>query len=145
MSDDPWFVDTNVFVYAFDSDSSAKQATALQLLNDYARNIILSTQVLGEFYTSVTRKLRKPLSVERAMAALDELYAFPVRSVNAQLVRSAARRSQVSRLSYWDALIVESALEAGASVLLTEDLQHGQTFAGLRVVNPFRQHPAAGG
>ena len=51
----------------------------------------------------------------------------------------AARGSMSSRLSYWDALIVESALQAGAVMLLTEDLQHGQTFAGLRVVNPFRE------
>ena len=145
MNGDPWFVDTNVFVYAFDISASAKQDTALRLLNDHARKIILSTQVLGEFYTSVTRKLQTPLSAERTMDALDELRGFPVRSVHAQLVLSAVRRSQVSRLSYWDALIIESALEAGAEVLLTEDLQHGQTFAGMRVVNPFLQHPAAAG
>ena len=138
MNGDPWFVDTNVFVYAWDSNASAKQATAIRLINDHARKIILSTQVLGEFYISVTRKLQRPLSAERAMDALDELRSFPVRSVHAQLVLSAVRRSQVSRLSYWDALIVESALEAGAGVLLTEDLQHVQTFGGLRVVNPFR-------
>lgn len=145
MNGDPWFVDTNVFVYAFDSDSSAKQATALRLLNDHARKIILSTQVLGEFYTSVTRKLQTPLSAERALDALDELCGFRVRPIHAELTRSAARRSVASRLSYWDALIIECALEAGARVLLTEDLQHGQTFGDLRVVNPFRQHPAAAG
>ena len=145
MTGDPWFVDTNVLVYVFDSDSPTKQATARQLLNDNAENIILSTQVLGEFYVTVTRKLRKPLSAERAMDALDDLRAFPVRSVHAELVLSAARRSQLSQLSYWDALIVESALDAGADVLLTEDLQHGQTFAGLRIVNPFRADAAPTG
>ena len=137
MPGEPWFVDTNVLVYMFDSDSPGKQAKARQLVNDNAENIILSTQVLGEFYVTVTRKLAKPLSADRAIEALDDLCAFPVRSVHSELTRSAARRSESSQLSYWDALIVESALEAGAGVLLTEDLQHGQMFARLRVVNPF--------
>ena len=56
------------------------------------------------------------------------------------LVRAAVRRSRVSRLSYWDSLIVETALSAGADVLFTEDLQDGQIIEGLRVVNPFRDH-----
>ena len=145
MTGDHWFVDTNVFVYLFASDSPAKQATARRLLDDNAENIILSTQVLGEFYATVTRKLVEPLSAERALDALDELCGFRVRPIHAELTLSAARRSVASRLSYWDALIVESALEAGAEVLLTEDLQHGQTFARLRVVNPFRQHATTAG
>ncbi len=73
------------------------------------------------------------------MVALENLHTFRVRSIHPQLALLAARRSMTSRLSYWDALIVESALEAGAGMLLTEDLQHGQMFAGLRVVNPFRE------
>ena len=145
MAGDPWFVDTNVLVYLFDSDSPAKKATARQLLNDNAENIILSTQVLGEFYVTVTRKLGKPLSADRAMEALEELRTFRIRSIHTELTLSAVRRSVSSRLSYWDALIVESALEAGANVLLTEDLQHGQTFADLRVVNPFKEHATPAG
>ena len=145
MAGDPWFVDTNVLVYLFDSDSPAKKATARQLLNDNAENIILSTQVLGEFYVTVTRKLGKPLSADLAMEALEELRTFRIRSIHTELTLSAVRRSVSSRLSYWDALIVESALEAGANVLLTEDLQHGQTFADLRVVNPFKEHATPAG
>ena len=137
--DDPSFVDTNVFVYLFDSDSPAKRAIARVLLDNHAEKIVLSTQVLSEFFVVVTRKLGKPLSPEHAMEALEDLHTFRVRSIHAQLALSAARRSMSSQLSYWDALIVESALEAGAAMLITEDLQHGQTFAGLRVVNPFRE------
>lgn len=143
MTGDPLFVDTNVFVYLFAPDSPAKQATARQLIDDNAENIIVSTQVLGEFYATVTRKLAEPLSAERALDALEELCDFSVRPIHAELTLSAVRRSVTSRLSYWDALIVESALEAGAGVLVTEDLQHGQTFAGLRVRNPFREDATA--
>ena len=135
---DPSFVDTNVFVYLFDSDSPAKQDIARELVDRHSEKIVLSTQVLGEFFNAVTRKLGNPLAPERAMDALENLHALRVRSIHPQLTLLAARGSMSSRLSYWDALIVESALEAGAVTLLTEDLQHGQSFAGLRVVNPFR-------
>ena len=143
MNGDPWFVDTNVLVYLFDVDSPSKQARAKQVLDDNIESIVLSTQVLGEFYVTVTRKLKKPLPTDRAMDAVNNLRAFPIRPVHTGLVLSAVRRSQSSHLSYWDALIVESALEAGAEVLVTEDLQHGQTFAGLRVFNPFREDATA--
>lgn len=138
MSADPWFVDTNVLVYAFDDDSPDKRKTARRLLDDKADQLVLSAQVLGEFYVTVTRKLAKPLPANRAVEALDALCAFPVRGLTSELVRSAVRRSASSQVSYWDALIIESALYAGATVLLTEDLQHGQRFEALRVVNPFR-------
>lgn len=141
MHAEPWFVDTNVFVYLFDNDSPRQQARARELLVGYAQHIILSTQVLGEFYVTVTRKFQTPLPATDAMEALDELCAFPVRPLRTELVRSAVRRSASSELSYWDALIIESAIDAGATILLTEDLQHGRTFDGLRIVNPFRADP----
>lgn len=137
MSVEPWFVDTNILVYAFDDDSPRKQAAAREILRENAEQIVLSTQVLGEFYVTVTRKLARPLDPGRAIQALDALCTLAVQPVGRDLVRSAVRRSTSTPLSYWDALIVESALEAGATVLLTEDLQHHQTFGELRVVNPF--------
>ena len=86
--------------------------------------------------TSVNAILRKHL---------DHLCAFRVRPLHAALVRAAASRSASSKLSYWNALIVETALDAGAGVLLTEDLQHGQTFDRLRITNPFREEQEAAG
>ncbi len=138
MSADLQFVDTNVLVYLFDSDSAEKQSRARQLLVKEAASIVLSTQVLGEFYVTVTRKLAKPLASSVARAAVDDLCAFRVRPLRSELVRAAMRRSDESQLSYWDALIVETAIDAGTTILLTEDLQHGQEFNGLRVVDPFR-------
>ncbi len=137
MSAELWFVDTNVFVYVFDDDSPAKQRMARQLLDERADQIVISTQVLGEFYVTVTRKLARPLTADQAVEALDALCVFPVRGLGVDLVRSAVRRSTSSQVSYWDALIIESALDARAAVLLTEDLQHGQEFGPLRVTNPF--------
>ena len=139
MSAELKFVDTNVLVYLFDGDSPDKQTRARELLDMEVENIVLSTQVLGEFYVTVTRKLANPVGPDTACKAVDDLCAFQVRPLHMELVQAAASRSGVSKLSYWDALIVETAIDAGAAVLLTEDLQHGQVFDGLRVVNPFRE------
>lgn len=113
-------------------------ARARELLNECAEIAVLSTQVLAEFYVAVTRKLGKPLPAGEARAAVESLCKLEVRPVHMNLVKSATRRSQDSQISYWDALIVETAIEADASALLTEDLQHGQQFDRLRVINPFR-------
>lgn len=88
MSADPWFVDTNVLVYAFDDDSPDKQDTARRLLRDRADQLLLSAQVLGEFYVTVTRKLARPLPANRSVEALDALCAFPVRGLTPALPES---------------------------------------------------------
>ena len=138
MSVDRCFIDTNVLVYLFDADSPGKQARSRELLEEVADSAVLSTQVLAEFYVAVTRKLGKPLSASEARGAVESLCELEVRPVHMNLVKSAIRRSQDSQLSFWDALIVETAMEADVSALLTEDMQHGQQFDRFRVVNPFR-------
>lgn len=139
MTAEACFIDTNVLVYLFDADSPRKQARARFLLSEVADSAIVSTQVLGEFHVAVTRKLARPLAFEQAQAAVEALCELRVRSIHEGLVRAAIRHSQASRLSYWDALIVETAMEAEAAVLLTEDMQDGQEFDGMRVANPFLQ------
>ncbi|MCY3968680.1 MAG: PIN domain-containing protein [Acidobacteria bacterium] len=141
MSAEPWFVDTNVLVYVFDDDSPRKQKVARELLDEEADRIVLSTQVLSEFYVTVTRKLARPLSTDRAIEALDALCELPIHTLGTEIVRLAVRRSARSQVSYWDALIIETALAAGATVLLTEDLQDGQEFGDLRVANPLLGRP----
>ena len=141
MGDDLRFVDTNVLVYLFDGDAPGKQEVARRILTDRPEDLVLSIQVLGEFYVSVTRKLAEPLAPESARNAVADLCALSVRPILPSLVLTAVQRSQTSQISYWDALIVESAIDAGAEVLLTEDLQHGQRFGRLRVVNPFLDEP----
>jgi predicted nucleic acid-binding protein len=139
MSAERRFLDTNVLVYLFDADSPEKKATITGLFErDGASGLlILSTQVLQEFYVVITRKLARPLSPEVAEHAVRNFATLPVRQVTPALILSAIRRSIESRLSFWDALIVETAIDAGATVILTENLHHGQVIDGVRVVNPF--------
>ena len=86
---------------------------------------------------NATHKLRSPLSPERAEARVRDLSRLPLVQVDPSLILAAIARSQSLGFSFWDALIVEAALTAGADRLLTEDLRHGQEIEGLRVENPF--------
>lgn len=134
------FFDTNVLVYLFDEDSPEKQAAARELVRQETADgrAVLSTQVLQEFYVAITRKLALPVPPPTALQALADLCALPVVQVDKDLVLRGARRSQAGDFSFWDALIVEAALQARATTLWTEDLQHGQTVETLRIANPFR-------
>lgn len=132
------FLDTNVVVYLFDSDEPDKQATARSLLASPDYQFVVSTQVLGEFYVTVTRKLARPLDAATAAAAVDRLGELFVVGTDAALVRSAIRTTREAQLSYWDALVVEAAASLPCEVLLSEDMAHGAVLRGVRVVNPFR-------
>ena len=140
MSAERYFLDTNVLVYLFDGDAPARQTRAREIFQTYGATgqLVISTQVLQEFYVTVTRKLAKPLKPEVAYRAVQNLTILPVCQVTPELVLSAIQRSLGLRLSFWDALIVQAALESGAATLWSEDLQHGQIIDGLRIENPFR-------
>lgn len=131
------FVDTNVWVYAFDDAEPAKRDRARALLADPPGTLVVSAQVLGEFYVVVTRRLAAPVDPQVARAAVDQLCRLPVVPVDAELVRAASGTAQSAQLSYWDALIVEAAATAGCDRLLTEDLAAGTTIRSVRIENPF--------
>ena len=136
MSGERRFFDTNVLVYLFDDDEPRKQTAARELLAD-GGGFVLGAQVLGEFFVTVTRKLARPLPLGRARDAIVSLAEFPVQPITATLVNAAIERVERSRLSYWDALIVETSIAAAADVLSTEDMQNGQVFDGVRIDDPF--------
>lgn len=134
------FVDTNVVVYLFDEREPAKRRRAGELLGDLARGDappVVSTQVLQEAYVALTRKVGVPPDEALSTLQLMDGAAFDVHRVEVGVVWRAAARSVADRLSYWDALIVETARDAGCSVVYSEDLQHGRDYDGVRVENPF--------
>jgi predicted nucleic acid-binding protein len=132
------FVDTNVVVYAFDEDEPAKQERAREVLSGADQLLVLSTQVLAEFYVTVTRKLARPLDASTARQAVEQLSELPVVPTDADLVLAAIDVSDRHQLSFWDGLIVQAASSAGCDTILTEDLSHGSVIAGVSVDNPFR-------
>jgi predicted nucleic acid-binding protein len=133
------FVDTNVLIYTLSTvPEEAEKAEVARALVD-ADDLALSVQVLQEFYVQSTRPGSPGhLSHARACALLDAWLRFPVLEHTVLLVQTAVAASARWRISYWDAAIIEAARQLGCTEVLSEDLQHGQDFDGVRVVNPFR-------
>ena len=131
------FLDTNVLLYALSTDpaESAKRDVARGLLA--RRDWGLSIQVLQEFYVNATRRPKPALGHDDAVAMIRNLLRRPLVVNDGHLLLAALQWKERARLSFWDASIVAAAQVLGASVLCTEDLQDGQEFDGLRVVNPF--------
>jgi predicted nucleic acid-binding protein len=137
MSAEIRFLDTNILVYLFDGDEPTKQAIAERILRDDS-GIRLSSQVLAEFYIAVTRKLGRPMSPEQGLAAVQHFKTYPVAPITQDLVTRGISRSIDSRISFWDGLIVETALAEKARLLITEDLKDGWTIGSMRIWNPFK-------
>lgn len=120
------FVDTNVLIYAHDVDADAKHQVAKAVLRDLwsERMGVLSLQVLQEFYVKVTRKIATPLSKDSARLVVSAYAMWCIETTPAEL-SSAFRIEDESRIGFWDALIVSSAAQSGATRILSEDLSAG--------------------
>jgi predicted nucleic acid-binding protein len=135
---EPIFVDTNVWVYAVDAADPARRQRALEVIApEQGRDLVVSTQVLTEFYAVVTRKLATPLPADDAEAMVRQLSVLPVVAIDASLVASAIVGSREWRISIWDALILRAAEIAGCRRVLSEDLADGGTYGSVVVENPF--------
>jgi predicted nucleic acid-binding protein len=132
------FFDTNVLVYAVDTDPqvAAKRARARDLIRE--DRFGTSAQVVQEFFVTVTRKLGHPMPAVVAARWVDRLCRCPFVPTDAPLLKSAIIRAQAWQMSYWDAAIVSAAEALGATKLFTEDLNHGQVYGRVQVINPFR-------
>jgi predicted nucleic acid-binding protein len=134
------FLDTNVLVYAVGShgEDERKRLRALEVIEP--GGFATSGQVLQEFYVNVTRKIQKPLSAASAIEWIDRLSLRPVVPIDATLIRAAVDVSSRFRISYWDGAILAAAAFVRAPLVYTEDLNHGQIYGSVRVLNPFREH-----
>jgi predicted nucleic acid-binding protein len=132
------FVDTNILVYAHDRDAGPKRDRAVRLLEELweSGNGRLSVQVLQEFYVSVTRKLATPVARSIAREVIGSYGAWVRETTTPEIVLRAVEISELAQLSFWDALVVSSAEQAGATLLYSEDFQAGRMIAGIRIVNP---------
>ena len=133
------FFDTNVLLYLFDNSVPEKKGRSQEVFYEEveAGRAVLSTQVLQEFYVNATRKLAEPLSAEVAEEQVRDFARLPLVRADETMILAAIERHRGMALSFWDSLVVEAALRAGADRLLTEDLQHGQNIEHLTVENPF--------
>jgi predicted nucleic acid-binding protein len=139
MSDSKPFLDTNILVYAHDTSARDKHEAARDLVTGLweTGSGLLSTQVLQEFLVTVTRKIPKPMSLAAAKDIISSLLAWKVVVNDGPAILRAADLMARYHLSFWDSLIVQAAIDGGASTLYSEDLAHGQPIRGVSVVNPF--------
>ena len=133
------FVDTNVLIYAYDLRAGSKHERARQLVGELWRDGrgTLSTQVLQEFYVNVRRKSGQPISEEVCRALIADYLAWEPIVNDGAAVLEAIDVGRRSRISFWDALIVVAATKSGASVIYSEDFNHGRKFGSVQVLNPF--------
>lgn len=132
------FLDANVIVYAHDAGSPPKRERAMAVIEAERHRLVLSPQVMVEFYSTTTRKLPVTLSERDAEAAIRDLSALAAIVVpDREIVLEAMALSRKDRLPIWDALIVQCAIAGRCRRLLTEDMLHGRRFGDLVVENPF--------
>lgn len=128
--------DSNVLVYAELERTSAKGQLAQRLIEQLGGQAVVAAQVLGELLTVVRRRL-PPAFPEAIKQVEDYADAFDVVETDASLLVLAAAFAERYRLQFWDALIWQASVRGKATVLLTEDMQHGFSADGMRAVNPF--------
>jgi predicted nucleic acid-binding protein len=140
MSGNKVFIDTNVLVYAYDIDAGSKHQIALNVMKDLWRSGlgILSTQTLQEFFVTVTGKISVPLDIAVAEDILRNLSRWDVVINNMETIFEAIELREKYRYSFWDSLIVASALAGGAKTILSEDLSDNRTIKGITIKNPFQ-------
>ncbi len=135
---DKYFVDTNILVYAHDRSAGAKHLRAQELIKQIweAGNAVLSIQVLQELCISLRRNARNPMKLEEIRQLIRDYSTWQVVINTPESVVRALDLEARYKTSFWDALILQAAEEAGATVHYSEDLARGQRYGGVKVVNP---------
>lgn len=138
MSDKVFF-DTSIILYSKDARDPRKQAIAELLIVDamHSDSLVVSAQVINEFYVNVTQKLHPGLPRPAARTVCRSLAARSCEPLTSETITAAWDLQDRFELSWWDSLIVASAVSAGCTRLMTEDLQHGLQVDDLQIVNPF--------
>lgn len=133
------FVDTNVFVYAFDQSAGKKRDLARSLMDQLWSDVrgCVSIQVLQELYVAVTQKVQRPLAQDAAADIVRDLSYWHLHAPVAEDVLGAIGLQRRHMTSFWDAMILWSAQQLGCSNVWSEDLSEGQDYDGIRVINPF--------
>ena len=133
------FLDTNILVYAHDLDAGDKHDVAAKIIYQLweSKNGVLSTQVLQEFYVTLTKKMPRPLNKVATRKILREYFSWQVVINDLQIIFQASEIEEAYRISFWDALIVSAAYSKNVATIITEDLNHGQYIKGIFIQNPF--------
>ena len=134
-----FFVDTNLLVYAYDSSAGEKWRTSLEVLSLLwmHRTGVLSTQVIQEFFVSLTQKVRHPVLPKMAKEIISDLVQWLIVVNDGKNILRAIDLQTKYHFSFWDSLILQAAIASNSEFLLSEDFQDGQIIESVTIVNPF--------
>jgi predicted nucleic acid-binding protein len=137
---DRYFVDTNILMYAHDTSAGTKHERAKTLVEKLwlGRSGVVSTQVLQELSVSLRRKAGRPLDSRATREIVTDYLSWHVVVNGGDSILAALDIEERYEISFWDALVVHAAQSAGVGALYSEDLSDGQTYGGVRVLNPLR-------
>lgn len=137
MSADRYTLDTNILFYCIDIDAKNKREKSIALIEAMVSlDCVLTLQTLSEFYSSVTRKGRMPITEARDQVN-DWMILFPIVSAEPATLKKAMLAVQEHSFSFWDSLQLETSAQAGVTKFYSEDLQHGRLWKGVEIINPF--------
>lgn len=133
------FFDTNVLVYGSDPSAGEKHNLARVLVLDTwaDKKVHISIQVLQEFFYTVTRKIRTPLEPSQARKVIGSFSVWRTHSPKQEDVMAAIDLHQELKISFWDAMILQSAIALGCDTIYSEDFDPNRTYRGIKVINPF--------
>lgn len=139
MSDARVFVDTNILVYAYDSSARDKHEIAKKEIAGLwnSGQGLISTQVLQEFYVTITKKVLRPVESDLARMIIQDFLQWKVVINDGQSILEAIDIQNKHKFDFWDAMVVQAAIKGEAAVLLSEDFESGRTIDGIRFRNPF--------
>ena len=137
MSAERYSLDTNILIYSIDNQAGERHQLAIKLMQKMiVSDCVLTLQSLSEFFSAATRKGKMP--IQDAIAQIDDwMTLFPVINAVPTTLRMAMNGVQDHQFSFWDAMIVETSVQAGVTRLFSEDMQHRQAWKGMVIENPF--------
>jgi predicted nucleic acid-binding protein len=136
------FFDTNILVYSYDNSDEAKHINAFNLISNsiFKESIVISSQVVNEFIVIMTTKVKHPITIDEAEKFITKFKInFEIRETRMEDIEKAIGLHKNQKFSYWDSLIIAAAINAGAEILYSEDLQHGRIINKLKIINPFQK------
>lgn len=133
------FLDTNVLVYAYDISAGKKHEIARNIVIDLwnSRFGVLSTQVIQEFFVTITTRISKPMGKKIAKNVINDLKNWDIVINDNESILQAVEMHLQHKYSFWDSLIIQASVNGGAASLLSEDLSDGQIIDGVKIENPF--------
>ena len=140
MKEDKIFVDTNVLAYAFDISAGVKHEKAKEIVENcwHSENCIISTQVLEEFFICLTKKIPTPVDSNTVRQIIRDFLKWRTVAIDGDIILEAIDIHERYKYSFWDSMIISSAIEGGANIIFSEDFSNSQIIKGIVIKNPFK-------